>query len=1194
MRLEKIILDGFKSFADKTEFGFDASVTAIVGPNGCGKSNVVDAVKWVLGEQSVKSLRSDHMADVIFGGSSSRKPLGMAAVTLVISDTRGDLAVETDQVQVSRRIYKSGESEYRINNKVCRLKDIREMFMDTGVGARAYSIIEQGQIEQLLNASKSDRRVIFEEAAGISKYKAHKKEALRKLERTEQNLLRLADILSEVTKNLRSVKLAAGKARNYLQYSKRLKELQVNYSLAEYAKNRTRSAEKSRELARHEERFGGVAAEVAKNDALMSELGRQIIESENKLNRADNSVVAVQSKIEQNLQRIEFLRSRTSELVKRKDSAGKRFQKLQEQGGQFGRDLEQYRNERAECESKLGQKQQHAEQIEESIRQIESQCASLEAELEDEKSGVIDVVRRTAQLHNEVQSITVYRNNLSNQKDRLAGRAQTSKEELEGLLSEKAQHEARLGDIEKVLEDLEHSLGAKRKENEGIGRQIADDSKRLAHSREAQSALSSELAILAEMERNLEGLNTAVKTILQRRTVESGRYDYVGGVLADIVAADIEYAGAVEAALEGRADALVVDSTSRLMEDSETIEKLEGRVGFICADKVSPFVDQRDFSGCDRVRGRLAEFVKSPSVYGPLVWDLLGKTIIVDSIEGAAELAERVGKEYSFVTLAGEFLGCGGDLRLGPLGRATGLISRKSRLRQLEQTLANVQSEIAVLAEQIDKNSRSSEHIGRLCQELRTAVYEANTEKTQVHSKLSALDQNIHRLKEEQPLIASELGLLADQIGESAKKEYESQQQLQELETVNTERTSRIKSLEAQSSEQKQRQQADREQLTDLRVALGQIAEQSKALGQTIASVESQMRENQATVKSAADEIESCAEQISKAQGDVLKCESEVSELFVEKERSQEVTEDLHKEIDDLLAKQKETEHLVRAKRTEQSEIEHQISEVKIELSQLEVRSQDLIERVQEDLQIDLAEAYASYEAGDVDWEKVREEIGELRGKIERLGNVNVDAIAEQEDLEKRHSFLSEQVGDLNSSKGQLQQLINRLNKKSREKFKESFEQIRVHFQQVFRKLFGGGKADIVLEDADDILDAPIEIIARPPGKETRSISLLSGGEKSMAAIALLFAIFRTKPSPFCFLDEIDAALDEANNERFNLLLREFLKESQFIIITHSKRTMSIADVLFGITMQTRGVSKKISVRFDQFGRIEQETAAVA
>ncbi|MHC4337750.1 MAG: chromosome segregation SMC family protein [Planctomycetota bacterium] len=579
MRLEKIVLNGFKSFADKTELRFDSSLTAIVGPNGCGKSNVVDAVKWVLGEQSVKSLRSGQMADVIFGGSSSRRRLGAAEVTLLISNPNGtglrQLPIDVDEVQISRKIYKSGESEYRINNKICRLKDIRELFMDTGIGARAYSIIEQGQIEQLLNASKTERRVVFEEAAGISKYKAHKKEALRKLEYTEQNLLRLADILGEVARSLRSVKLQAGKARNYLQYSQRLKELQVNYFLAEYAKHQTKNVEKKAALEGLEERFAGIAGQVAKNDAFLSELGRRIIETENKLNRTDNSLVAVQSKIDQNLQRIEFLRTRIAELRQRKDSAQKRVEKLEEQKGQFTEDLKQCNSEQTNCERMYEEKEHAAGQLEEAIQKINSECVSLEADLEDEKSGIIDIVRRTAQLHNEVQSISVYRGNLSSQKERLADRATTAKAELGELLTDKAQQQARLSDIEKVLEELQQSLDAKRKETEEIDSRIAGDSKRLAHSKEVRSALSSELAILTDMEKKREGLKTGVKSILESKS--EGRFDYIEGILADIVSADVEYANAVEAALEGRTDAVVCNNTSRLLADKEAIEKLEGR-----------------------------------------------------------------------------------------------------------------------------------------------------------------------------------------------------------------------------------------------------------------------------------------------------------------------------------------------------------------------------------------------------------------------------------------------------------------------------------------------------------------------------------------------------------------------------------------------------------------------------------------
>jgi len=1195
MRLEKIVLNGFKSFADKTQFVFDSPITAIVGPNGCGKSNVVDAVKWVLGEQSVKSLRSGHMADVIFGGSSSRKSLGAAEVSLFISNPgEGDarqLAVETDEVQITRKIYKSGESEYRINGKTCRLKDIRELFMDTGIGTRAYSILEQGQVEYLVSASKADRRSIFEEAAGISKYKAHKKEALRKLDRTEQNLLRLADILGEVAKRLRSVKLQAGKARNYLQYTKRLKDLQVNYSMVEYARNYDLLHQKNAALDDVGEQFGMLTAEVAREDSRISELGEKMIDAEHKLGETGNRLVSVQSKIEQRVQRIEFLRTRTEESEQRNISATERIEKLNEHRSVFDADSAQYETELTNCDRMVEQREREIADVQETIARVNAECASLEAHLEDEKSGIIDIVRRTAQLHNEIQSISVYRGNLSSQKDRLAGRAKTAKAELEELFTDKAQHNARLSDIEKVLSELADNLESKRKRTEEIDALIAADNKRLVHSKEVKSAVSSELTVLADMEKRSEGLKAGVKNILQNRSAGGGRLDYVEGILADIVEAGIDYATAVEAALEGRTDALVVSSTSRLLSDTETIEKLDGRVAFLGLDRIEPFVDTTDLSQFTGVKGRLVEFVKFEGRYAPLIWNLLGTTLVVDALDSAVELAGRLGDKYRFVTLDGRLYEADGIVRLGPLGKAAGLISRKSRLRQLRETIDGIVSEIAGLEVQIDKNEQTNAHLNGLCKNLRTAVYEANTEKMQVTSGLGVLEQSIKRLREEEPLIAGEIDLLEAQIEQSVQKEYDSKQKLDELDTVNNERAERIKELEGKAADRKEQQQSLTDRLTDLKVSLGQASEQSKALKQVLASLKGQMDENRTACESAREEIRNCTDQLTRAQRDILTCESEVSELFVEKEQSQQDSSVLQKEARELAEEQKRTEEQIRLKRGEKAEIEEKINELKIEISQLQVKQEDLVERVREELQIDLVEAYKSYEDREVDWEEVKAEILDLRGKIERLGNVNVDAIDEQETLEKRHEFLSTQLEDLNASRGQLQQLINRLNKKSREQFRETFEEIRGHFQGIFRKLFGGGRADIMLDDTEDILDAGIEIIARPPGKETRSISLLSGGEKSLTALALLFAVFKTKPSPFCFLDEVDAALDEANNERFNALVQEFQQHSQFIIITHAKRTMSIADVLFGITMQQRGVSKKISVRF---GEYEPEAVAVA
>ncbi|MDD5135521.1 MAG: hypothetical protein PHP01_08945, partial [Phycisphaerae bacterium] len=445
-----------------------------------------------------------------------------------------------------------------------------------------------------------------------------------------------------------------------------------------------------------------------------------------------------------------------------------------------------------------------------------------------------------------------------------------------------------------------------------------------------------------------------------------------------------------------------------------------------------------------------------------------------------------------------------------------------------------------------------------------------------------------------QPIVLGEIEQLEKQISQTVQTEYTSKQQLQELEDVNTQRSEHIAQLEQVLAQKKTVLSQSTGDLTELKVALGQAQEQKKATVQRITSFENQIQNSKTALASAQNNIAVCREQTEQSQKDILNIETEISELFTQKETTRNQSVTLHEQVEAMIKARKELEEVLKLKKQTQSQLDEQIHQVKLELSQLEVKSADLIQRVTEELQMDLAAEYENYLAEDVNWDSVRDEIADLRGKIERLGNVNVDAIEQQEELEKRNEFLTTQIDDLNNSKNQLTGLINRLNKESLDKFAATFEQIRTNFQEVFRKLFGGGKADILLEQPEDILESGIEIVARPPGKETRSISLLSGGEKTMTAIALLFSIFKTKPSPFCFLDEVDAALDEANNERFNLIVQEFRKDSQFVIITHAKRTMSIADMLFGITMQQKGISKKISVTFDTFESPQQEEIAVA
>ena len=1188
MILEKIVLDGFKSFADKTDFSFNQQITAIVGPNGCGKSNVVDALKWVLGEQSTKSLRSGQMADVIFSGSAARKPIGMAEVNLHFSQA-SLLGLEQDELVISRRLYRSGESEYLINNKVCRLRDIRELFMDTGIGVRAYSIIEQGQIAQLLTASKVDRRIIFEEAAGISKYKAQKKETLRKLERTEQNLLRLADIVGEVQKQLRSIKLQAGKARSYLQYSQRLKELRVSFSLAQYHQIKTESDEKDKILNDLQSQFASVAAQVADKDARVSSLAAEIIEKENEINRCDNALVSITSKIEQQQQRIEFLRKRIEELQGRCSTEQQQSERLKRQVADFEDQLKQCETRTEQIEKTISDKSAQLEKLGQDIRSINISCGELETELEDEKSGVIDIVRRTAQLHNEIQSITVYRNNLHGQKDRLSGKASQSKQQLEQLLGAKAQNQARLGDINRVIAELGAKLEDKRQQIKNIDQDAAQVNEQLARAREQRSAVQSETAVLADMESKQQGIGKAVREILN--LAAERRKTFIKGIVADVIRAQAEYAAAIEAALESKTDAVIISDTNLLINDKEILNQSQGRVKFICIDRTEPFADSQDFSQTGGTCGRAVEFVSFDCQYAPLAWNLLGKTIIVESIEKALELAHFCAQGYSFVTTAGDIINSDGSISTGPIGKAVGLISRKSRLAQLKQELEDISANIKRLEEKLDNDVRQNEHLERLCKDFRTSVYEANTEKTNITSDLNVIEQNIKRLTDEQPVLAGEIQQLEKQISETVQNEYASKQQLAELEAVNVQRTEQIEQLEKSLAEKKTLLQQSTVELTELKVALGQACEQKKATAQQTVSLENQIQGAKTALVSAQNNITACSEQIQQSHRDILNIEAQISELFAQKETTCNQSIALHEQVEQMLGQRKELEEALKLKKQEQSRLDEQIHQIKLQLSQLEVKSADLVQRVAEELQMDLTVEYGNYKAEEINWDSVRDEIADLRGKIERLGNVNVDAIEQQEELEKRNDFLTGQIEDLNKSKNQLQQLIGRLNKESIGKFAMTFEQIRINFQEVFRKLFGGGRADILLEQPEDVLESGIEIMARPPGKETRSISLLSGGEKSMTAIALLFAIFKTKPSPFCFLDEVDAALDEANNERFNMIVQEFKKNSQFIIITHAKRTMSIADVLVGITMQQKGVSKKISVKFDSYQPQEKEEA---
>ena len=1175
MRLNKIVLNGFKSFADKTEFVFDKNITAVVGPNGCGKSNIVDAVKWVLGEQSKKSLRSSQMIDVIFSGSSKRKPSGMAEVVM----TFGDIPGEQEELEITRRLYRNGESTYLINGKTCRLKDLRERFMDTGVGVSAYSIIEQGQIAQLLNASKIERRLIFEEAAGISKFKAQKKEAQRKLEKTEQRMLRVADIFNELQKQLRSIKMQAGKARNYVEYKQQLDKLRMSYSLAEYHRLTSKHKITAEKLAATNSSCSGMLSELSRLEAKQASLRDAIHEKEMLINEMDQKFISIRGKIEQNRERTEFLNKRFTELASRKNTATERIHLLENQKSRMTGEFEACQYRLTENEKEAQEKQIQLSSLQEMLREVEMEASTIEARVEDEKALILETVRKTAQVKNDIHNAENHRKNLDAQKQTLQEKLRTLTLHLDEAKKDRQEYTKKFDEVSVYLEELNNNLEEVRVNLDQLNSENREKVEMAAGEKQEKSAIEREYGLLKELERNNEGVSESAKRVLKDLSREPERFDYIKGIVADFFTADMKYATAVEAALEDKVNWFVVEDLERFTQDWKSIADAKGRLTALLVNQ-----QQKDTNTSSEAKS-LSELVECDLEFVSLRNALLGNFYVADDIESAFEISRKLGADSSVVTLSGEVISGGEIVKFGKSTGSTGLISRKSRMEQLVVAIEDIKQRIEYIELGIEENNQQLEALSEQTAVIRGNIQQTNSDKYEAQSKLRLVCQSIENLEKDLPLSAQQLSTIDERIAQEIEAKRLAELRLTEIEQANTTSNSLIEELQMQAGEKKAVLGEINSQVTSLRITIGQTTVKRNAITQEANSLQMQIGRIANNIISAQNDLFGSDDQVDNTMQAVLNAESELSDLFMNKEAVLEKASLLRKEGAELVEQLVLTDEDLQLKKQQAESSEKLIHQLELELNEVRIKTEDLVQKVSEELSLDISEEYGKqeFEEQDVDWDAVRSEMNDLKARISRLGNVNVDAIEQQNELEEREQFLSEQIKDLTDSKNKLVQLINKINKESREKFKITFDEVRMNFRELFRKLFGGGKADVILEDEDgDILECGIEIIAQPPGKGAKSISLLSGGEKTMTAMALLFSIFKSKPSPFCFLDEVDAALDEANNERFNLIVQEFQQQSQFVIVTHAKRTMSIADKLFGVTMQQHGVSKRITVKFDK------------
>ncbi len=1199
--LKALELYGFKSFADKTRFDFPPGITVVVGPNGSGKSNIVDAIKWVLGEQSARSLRGKEMADVIFKGSGAggRKMMNTAEATIIFDNAQRQLPVDADEVHVTRRVYRSGEGEYLINGQPCRLKDIRDMFRGTGVGADAYSLIEQGKVDQLLQASSKDRRAIFEEAAGISRFKAKKLEAERRLERVQQNLLRLSDIVEEVENRLKSIRAQASKARRYREYTERLQQLRTEVAWADWKRL-------SRELEEAE-------AQCEVHRAQAAELAAAAEAQEARALQIDVELVAVGERLHQ----LEDRRSRNLEQIASRTSVCEhermRGRELDEEAALHRSQIAALSGRADDVQQRLREVTQQLQDAENTHAQLMATCRHHEEALdrltaawhEQQQRGEqlrrqhVEHMQRAAQLGTEASNIAAQAASLETarararqQQEKMQQQLAAAQQELAASQGQEAELEQQLAERAERAEHLQRKLAQNR-------RLLARRQEDLAQLRGRRRGVGERAAVLEELENKREGIMPGVRQLLEAARASDGDpvMGEVRGIVADLVRADVRLAALVDAAL-GPASQLVVVSGTQLLERIQSGQLvLQGRVGLLVLSEIPRRFEFRrvQWEGRPGVIGRADRLVQAEPEFAPLIEHLLGRTYFVESLAEALAYHRMAPGRARFVTLQGELLERDGVLFAGPQQASSGLISRRSELDLLRAELLSLekhceaaQQEIVRLSENIEVEEQAAREATDQHQSLLAMLSDLRVQRRTLEGKCEHLRTQVAARTEEMQAIDA-------QIATATSGMAAAQQQLREIEQVLRELEQRLEHDRGQLEQLDKQRQQHLQEATRARVELAAAEQRCEALRVQKRQCQDDQMERSRALEEARAALERCRQRRAAADRAVLEATSALAQLYLEKEAGER---DIQEQLDLRErhgAEKTAVADQLQVLRKKLRRINDQLHAAEMQAGEIRHQRTALQERVREDYGVEIdqlqrpeevpleaaAEGEGTAEGEPARRESIEEEIASLRRKISNIGAVNMEALEELDGLEMRYASLSGQYQDLAQAKASLERIIQKINADSRRLFLETLEAIRTNFQSIYRKAFGGGKADIILEEGVDELEGGVEILATPPGKPTFSNSLLSGGEKALTAVSLLLAIFQFRPSPFCVLDEVDAPFDEANIGRFIDVLKDFLGWTKFVIVTHSKKTMTAATTLYGVTMQESGVSKRVSVRFE-------------
>ncbi len=1177
MYLKSIEVQGFKSFANKILFEFHNGITGIVGPNGSGKSNVGDAVRWVLGEQSAKSLRGASMQDVIFSGTENRKPMGFASVSITMDNSDHKLPIEFDEVTVTRRVYRSGESEYRINGSACRLKDINELFYDTGIGKEGYSIIGQGQIDKILSGKPEERRELFDEAVGIVKFKRRKAAAQKKLEDERQNLVRVNDILSELTRQLTPLEKQAETAKIYLKKRDELKVLDVNMFLLEMEESRTELAaleEKlaisERDLKENSQKYESIRVEYDRLEEKISGLDGQI-DSERARNNEN------QLKRQQLAGQMDVLREQIRSVETSRKNQLERLETIEKDLTERKKELEASRLELNGLKEERKQAQEEEEDTSVENDAIEASISHLNREIEGDKSEIIRILNQRASTKGKIQR---YDTMMEQNQIR---RAEVSQRLLR-LRSEENEQEDSLKELQEKyetvsekIEDLTEESRTYEEAVEKIRRELVRQNQQAEQGQTAFHREASRLESLKNITERYDGYGNSIRRCMEQKSREPGLL----GVVADLIKVEKAYEIAIETALGGSIQNIVTsdEDTAKRMIDFLKKNKF-GRATFLPLTSVGLRGGFSDNGALKEpgVIGLASTLVQADKQYEGLVRYLLGRVVVADTIDHAVALARKYRYSLRIVTLEGELLSPGGSMTGGAFKNSSNLLGRRREIEELEESVKLLKKDLDALNQAIDENRSKRnalrDKIAALAEKLQKEYLVQNTAKMEISQMESRRDETAsgyHHLKDEAVEIETQMAEIKEEKHRIQEELDASVKQEQELNDRIEKNQKALKEEQANLTEQKQR-------FENVHLKLAGFLQKEDFLKQNTSRIEREVR----TLN---EEKVSVQKKMEDGEKETLEKEENLKKIQETIDSGADVQKEAEEKIRVLTEEKNACMVTQKGFFTEREALTEQKSLLDKENFRLSARQEKLVESrdarindIWEQYELTPGSAREMKREEYQEMNQLKKAVLDLKNEIRSLGSVNVNAIEEFKEISERHSFLKGQHDDLVESEKALLGVIDDLDAGMRRQFEENFVKIQTEFDKAFRQLFGGGHGKLELVEGEDILEAGVRIIAQPPGKKLQNMILLSGGEKALTAIALLFAIQNLKPSPFCLLDEIEAALDESNVARYANYLHKLTKNTQFIIITHRRGTMAAADRLYGITMQEKGVSALVSV----------------